>query len=227
MRDSQGKLPIDLTLDPDMKEIIEMTGSHVSKAQLLETLKNRMMIKPVVYNMVFIGGGTGKSCRSISVLSFRRQIFMYLPLFYLSEEHQVCRQAAKELGIKVSHTLTEAVTHLVICDGDKEFADPGEHLFYEAMLMGKWVVNLDWIKDSRREKEIQTELAYEFNGVRGKPEGGLVSARRNSAGKLPRLLDGCHIYLYGEFRLNNTAECLLFLRLQSGFLLRSLQGSLS
>ena len=127
---------------------------------------------------------------------------MQLFFVVVPDHHNACRTAAKALGIKISSKLSPDVTHLVICDpmSADGHAPPRQELFYEALLMGKWIVGLKWITDSYADRELRAEDDYEITGIRGHPHEGPRMARLNAMRMQPRLLNNCKIYLYGEYR---------------------------
>ena len=170
----RGGLPIDLTTDPEIISTLKNTDNHEAvermKARLTEAQPRKG--KP---HMAFAGGSPG--------------------------QHRFCRMASKELGMKFSGKLTEDVAHLVICSSEKglDYAPvDAEEFFFETLLMGKWIVGMDWLKDLFASKEFLPEEKYELLGVKGKPFKGPKLARLNRMKMFPRLLNGCSVYLYGN-----------------------------
>lgn len=105
---------------------------------------------------------------------------------------------AKLAGVPISTSWTPSVTHVIASTGHSG-ACKRTLKFLMAILNGKWIVSIDWVKAcmDRMEPvdEQKFEVATDVHGVTGGPRLG----RQRVINKQPRLFDGMRFYLHGDY----------------------------
>uniref|UniRef100_A0ACD5T8Q5 Uncharacterized protein n=1 Tax=Avena sativa TaxID=4498 RepID=A0ACD5T8Q5_AVESA len=113
-------------------------------------------------------------------------------------EKGVVSEFAKLAGVPISTSWSPSVTH-VIASTDLSGACKRTLKFLMAILNGKWIVSIDWVKAcmDRMEPvdEQKFEVATDVHGVTGGPRSG----RQRVVNKQPKLLDGMRFYLHGDY----------------------------
>ncbi|KAI3947942.1 hypothetical protein MKW92_024883 [Papaver armeniacum] len=90
------------------------------------------------------------------------------------------------------------VTHL-IASTDEKGACRRTFRYLKAILDGKWVLKIDWIKACTEDMDLVDEEPYEveldIDGCRDGPRNGRLRASKGE----PKLFTGLHFYFTGEF----------------------------
>ncbi|ORY06822.1 hypothetical protein K493DRAFT_332966 [Basidiobolus meristosporus CBS 931.73] len=115
-------------------------------------------------------------------------------------------QSELKLTIDDGHGFDENVTHVVTMT-DENYICPRTFKYLCGVLVGKWLVNHNWIIDSITANEWLNEHNYEITGdtVMGITFGP-KQGRRNSKKQLPRLFSNCKFYLHGDFKVPSKAD---------------------
>lgn len=116
-----------------------------------------------------------------------------LPTGLSKEDRTLLQNLASQLKARVIHDYEPQVTHVIagLVEGHR-CARTVKYL--KAVLQGCWVVNVQWLSDSAREKRWLPELPYELEGDTS-GVGGPRKGRLNREKKLPPLFDGCQFYI--------------------------------
>ena len=95
--------------------------------------------------------------------------------------------------------LSPNLTHLVVDRVSEENEAVATAGYYEALVMGAWIVNEKWTQECLNSNGFVDEGDYEVVGATKAVRGGPMEARLNRMKHLPKLFDGMHVYLYGSF----------------------------
>ncbi|XP_047045467.1 protein BREAST CANCER SUSCEPTIBILITY 1 homolog [Lolium rigidum] len=113
-------------------------------------------------------------------------------------EKGVVSEFAKLAGLPISTSWSPSVTH-VIASTDLSGACKRTLKFLMAILNGKWIVSIDWVKACMDHMEpvdeTKFEVATDVHGVTGGPRLG----RHRVIKKQPKLFDGMRFYLHGDY----------------------------
>ncbi|KAM0872487.1 hypothetical protein ACQ4PT_038698 [Festuca glaucescens] len=113
-------------------------------------------------------------------------------------EKGVVSEFAKLAGLPISTSWSPSVTH-VIASTDLSGACKRTLKFLMAILNGKWIVSIDWVKACMDHMEpvdeTKFEVATDVHGVTGGPRLG----RQRVIKKQPKLFDGMRFYLHGDY----------------------------
>ncbi|XP_047336492.1 BRCA1-associated RING domain protein 1 isoform X2 [Impatiens glandulifera] len=115
-----------------------------------------------------------------------------------AEDKLLMVKFAGTCGAKVSKFWGENVTH-VIADTDVNGACSRTLKVLKAILNGRWVLTIDWIKASMKLKSPVDEELYEVKLDNHGCHGGPRAGRLRSLNNLPNLFDSCRFYFIGEF----------------------------
>ncbi|XP_064644196.1 BRCA1-associated RING domain protein 1-like isoform X2 [Lineus longissimus] len=73
--------------------------------------------------------------------------------------------------------------------------------YLNAVLLGKWILNFEWVESCLQFSDRVCEEGFEVPGSSTHPESNTpCKGRENAEKQLPRLFDGCKIYFSGSFR---------------------------
>ncbi|KAI3895162.1 hypothetical protein MKX03_025554 [Papaver bracteatum] len=115
-----------------------------------------------------------------------------------AEEKHLLANFAKISGVTVSENMKPNVTHL-ITSTDEKGACRRTFRYLKAILDGKWVLKIDWIKACTEARDLADEEPYEveldIDGCRDGPRNGRLRASEGA----PKLFNGLHFYFTGEF----------------------------
>ncbi|KAF5176010.1 Breast cancer susceptibility 1-like protein [Thalictrum thalictroides] len=105
----------------------------------------------------------------------------------------------KMTGVSLSKTYGPNVTH-IIASTDENGACRRTLKFLMAILEGRWILKIDWIKACMQAMEPVAEEGYQISvdvhGIRDGPQLG----RLRVMNKQPKLFEGCNFYFMGEFQ---------------------------
>ncbi|XP_062181174.1 protein BREAST CANCER SUSCEPTIBILITY 1 homolog isoform X2 [Phragmites australis] len=105
---------------------------------------------------------------------------------------------AKIAGVSISTSWSPTVTH-VIASTDQSGACKRTLKFLMAILNGKWIVSIDWVKTCMECMEPVDEQRFEVTvDVHGTSEGPMLG-RQRVIHKEPKLFDGIQFYLHGDY----------------------------
>ncbi|KAK7508594.1 hypothetical protein BaRGS_00000160 [Batillaria attramentaria] len=128
----------------------------------------------------------------------------FLPLCFLGtqlnrDQRSQLQKCATKLHAKVVDEYCCEVTHLVSwCNGDGQC--PRTFKYLQAVLDGKWIVTIDWVNVCLEYGEKVSEEPFEIPGTNLQPNSNAPhKARLNRRQQLPKLFDGCQMYLHGSF----------------------------
>ena len=193
-RDAQGKTPLDVALNEQTKIILEETMCEITDTEELETT-------------VLLNQST-------------------VPDFFVLYAHpdlshgqvQLMRDESKSsnLDFKVSASLNEDVTHLVVQLDPEKKSCGSDPIYLQAVLMGKWIVDFHWLQASLESKIFLSETDYVAEGSHDCRTNAPTKAKENYSCRRPRLFDGCHIYLKGLFSEPYPGKADLMSLLKSG-----------
>ncbi|KAE8816292.1 Protein BREAST CANCER SUSCEPTIBILITY 1-like protein [Hordeum vulgare] len=118
-----------------------------------------------------------------------------------ASEREVVSEFAKLAGVPISKSWSPSVTH-VVASTDPSGACKRTLKFLMAILNGKWIVSIDWVKACMDRMEPADEQKFEVttdvHGVREGPKLG----RQRAINKQPKLFNGMQFYLHGDYTLS-------------------------
>ncbi|KAK9712479.1 hypothetical protein K7432_007117 [Basidiobolus ranarum] len=128
-------------------------------------------------------------------------------------------QSDLKLTIDDGHGFDETVTHVVTM-ADENYICPRTLKYLCGVLVGKWLVNHNWIVDSITANQWLNEQSYEITGdtVMGVTFGP-KKGRRSSKKQLPRLFSDCKFYLHGDFEVPSKIDLQKLIKLGGAKLL--------
>ncbi|GJN14889.1 hypothetical protein PR202_gb01762 [Eleusine coracana subsp. coracana] len=113
-------------------------------------------------------------------------------------EKAIVSEFAKMAGVPVSTCWSPSVTH-VIASTDQSGACKRTLKSLMAILNGKWIVSIDWVKTCMQCMEPVDEQKFEVNiDVHGTSEGPRLG-RCRVINKQPKLFNGMQFYLHGDY----------------------------
>ncbi|XP_010439526.1 PREDICTED: protein BREAST CANCER SUSCEPTIBILITY 1 homolog [Camelina sativa] len=116
------------------------------------------------------------------------------------EEKTVITEFAELSGLTISKKWEPTVTH-VIASINENGACKRTLKFMMAILEGKWILTVDWIKACMLKKKIVSEEPYEITmDVHGIREGPYLG-RQRALKKKPKLFNGLQFYIMGDFEV--------------------------
>ncbi|MED6111587.1 hypothetical protein PIB30_053560 [Stylosanthes scabra] len=122
-----------------------------------------------------------------------------------TEEKILLINFASKIGANVTKTWTSEVTH-VIAATDENGACARTLKVLMAILNGKWVLKMDWVKACIEEMNPVEEEPYEISidneGCQGGPKTGRLRAMANE----PKLFTGLNFYFSGDYVTNTYKE---------------------
>ncbi|CAN6327654.1 unnamed protein product [Urochloa humidicola] len=114
------------------------------------------------------------------------------------EEKGIVSDFAKIAGVPISTSWNSSVTH-VIASTNLSGACKRTLKFLMAILNGKWVVSIDWVKTCMEHMEPVDEVRFEVTtDVHGTSEGPRLG-RQRVVNKHPKLFDSIQFYLHGDY----------------------------
>ncbi|RZC63587.1 hypothetical protein C5167_025361 [Papaver somniferum] len=115
-----------------------------------------------------------------------------------AEEKHLLANFAKISCVTISENMKPNVTHL-IASTDEKGACRRTFRYLKAILDGKWVLKIDWIKACTEAMDLVDEEPYEvevdIDGCRDGPRNGRLRASKGA----PKLFNGLHFHFSGEF----------------------------
>nr|CAB3464759.1 unnamed protein product [Digitaria exilis] len=113
-------------------------------------------------------------------------------------EKGIVAEFSKIAGVPISTSWNPSVTH-VIASTDLSGACKRTLKFLMAILHGKWVVSIDWVKNCMEQMEPVAEMRFEvIADVHGTREGPRLG-RQRVVNMQPKLFDGIQLYLHGDY----------------------------
>ncbi|GAB1600874.1 BRCA1-associated RING domain protein 1-like [Argonauta hians] len=109
------------------------------------------------------------------------------------------RKLVSTINAKIVDDVYPEVTHVVI-GVNKEGLCPRTLKYLKAILSGKWIVTLDWLRTCVEYGHQVSEEPFEIAGSSTNPFSfAPFKGRMNKLKQLPRLFDGCQFYFHGAF----------------------------
>ncbi len=174
-RNSRGKFPFDFALNKETEKVIDETLCEMSDTEQLDAT--------LVLNT--------------STVPERFLIFRHKNL--RPEQTKILKVANKSMNLSMAVNFIEDVSHVIVnLDKDRKSCEP-DMTYFMAVLTGKWIVDFDWLKTSVELGDFVAEDPYMASGCHDCCTNGPMQSKNNASNRLPRLLDGCHIYLQGQF----------------------------
>ncbi|CAN0874886.1 Protein BREAST CANCER SUSCEPTIBILITY 1 homolog [Linum grandiflorum] len=113
-------------------------------------------------------------------------------------ERELVNECESKFGAKIMKKWDSSVTH-VIASTDTNGACKRTVKILMGILWGKWILNIDWIKDSMTAQKIMEEEPYEINvdihGIKDGPRLGRLRIQN----KQEKIFEGFKFYFMGEF----------------------------
>ncbi|KAL4222135.1 BRCA1-associated RING domain protein 1 [Mactra antiquata] len=118
----------------------------------------------------------------------------------LSREEKIqLQKSAAKLKIKLIDDVTPEVTHIVTKFNDNGMC-PRTIKIVQGILMGKWILSMEWLETCAQLGKLVCEEAFEAQGTSIFPYSqSPMKGRTNRKQQLPGLFDGCHFYFHGNF----------------------------
>ncbi|WVZ99192.1 hypothetical protein U9M48_044525 [Paspalum notatum var. saurae] len=116
-------------------------------------------------------------------------------------EKGIVSEFAKIAGVHISPSWSPSVTH-VIASTNLSGACKRTLKFLMAILNGKWVVSIEWVKTCMERMEPVGEMRFEIStDVHGTTKGPRLG-RQRVINKQPKLFDGIQFYLNGDYTMS-------------------------
>lgn len=113
-------------------------------------------------------------------------------------EKGIVSELAKIAGVPISTSWSPNVTH-VIASTNMSGSCKRTLKFLMAILNGKWVISMDWVKTCMDLMEPADEMKFEVStDVHGTADGPRLG-RQRVINKQPKLFDGIQFYLHGDY----------------------------
>jgi len=191
--DSSSKTPADMA--PPGSKVLLVLESTESELTDSERLEQSMMNQTV-------NAGAESNAKKYVIASDSSAVVKQLEKLRpgsFGGRHQLsCAEAG--LSHETTHYVVSRHTYTVSSGGKSVMdADPAPPAYYEALLMGALIVNADWAQKCSESGSLVEETNYQIVGLARSLDGAPVKARENRMKRLPRLFDGMHIYLQGDF----------------------------
>ncbi|KAG1653007.1 Ras-related protein M-Ras [Nymphon striatum] len=176
LRNSNGQIPLDLAVAPDMIDLLQKsTNYNKADKSLLDQSSFTNELDTSRAKIVMLYTGLDK------------------------EKIKDLEQCAKIIKVQVVTEFSSEVTHL-ICGCNTNNCCPRTFKFMQALLSGLWIVNSTWIDHCIAKKMHLNEEDFEVSGTTKNPtSNGPRAARLNTAKQFPQLFDGCSFYFQGNF----------------------------
>ena len=192
-RDAQGKTPLDVALNEETRKILEDTMCEITDTEELETTV--LLNQSTIPDLLVLYAHSDLSPEQVKFMK---------------------DQCKSSLEFKVSSSLNEDVTHLVVQLDPEKKSCGSDPIYLQAILMGKWIVDFHWFQASLESKEFLPETDYVAKGSHDCRTNAPTKAKENFSSRRPRLFDGCHIYLKGLFSEPYPSKADLMSLLKSG-----------
>ena len=192
-RDAQGKTPLDVALNEETRKILEDTMCEITDTEELETTV--LLNQSTIPDLLVLYAHSDLSPEQVKFMK---------------------DQCKSSLEFKVSSSLNEDVTHLVVQLDPEKKSCGSDPIYLQAVLMGKWIVDFHWFQASLESKEFLPETDYVAKGSHDCRTNAPTKAKENFSSRRPRLFDGCHIYLKGLFSEPYPSKSDLMSLLKSG-----------
>ena len=174
-RDAHGNTPLDVALNEETKQMIDDTEAEITETEQLETTM------------------------SLNTSTIPSRIILFCHPKLSIESTTLIKSNLKNLGISLSGDLNEDVTHVLVDLNPETASCPADHVYYESILMGKWILDIEWFQASIQAGRLIDEIDYIADGCHDCRTGAPSLAMTNYSNRRPKLFEGCHIYLHGKF----------------------------
>ncbi|XP_060597871.1 BRCA1-associated RING domain protein 1-like isoform X2 [Ruditapes philippinarum] len=122
------------------------------------------------------------------------------------EEKVILQKAASQLQVKLIDEVTPEVTHIVTMFNNEGMC-PRTIKIVQGILLGKWILNMEWLETCTQVGSLVCEEAFEAQGTSLFPHAHApYKGRMNRKQQLPGLFDGCHFYFHGSFEYANPTK---------------------
>jgi len=194
LRDLYGKTAVDLAWTEELKEAVNTP------------LRNSVVVKEAV--------SPSRATNEISSV-------VILTTGLSRSERDEVSQCIDKLHWKQVGAFSSQVTHIVTIVND-DGSCPRTVKYLQAVLSGKWIVNIDWITTCLGFKSKVPEETFEITGSTLSPQSlGPSKGRQNVNLQLPALFSGCHFFFVGQFHSPSPPkeDLVALTRLGSGLIL--------
>ncbi|XP_053373735.1 BRCA1-associated RING domain protein 1-like [Mercenaria mercenaria] len=145
-----------------------------------------------------------RTSQPVDVLEYQTPCLMGTGLS--REEKVLLQKAASQLQVKLLDEVTPEVTHIVT-KFNSEGMCPRTIKIVQAILAGKWILNMEWLETSSQLGSLVCEEAFEAQGTSLFPHAQApYKGRMNRKQQLPGLFDGCYFYFHGSFEYANPTK---------------------
>ena len=104
----------------------------------------------------------------------------------------------KPLRFRFEQNVSAKTTHLIVPSSEDRIA-PEETAYFEALVLGAWIVTWDWMEESAKSGDFVDEEEFLAVGTRGYRNGAPEKSRNNELLQQPKLFKGFHVFLEGNF----------------------------
>lgn len=176
-RDSFGRMPYDSAIDDETRKVIDETLCDMTDSEQLETTV-LLNTSRVPERFEFYAHDLNKAQMDLI---------------------QDLKISKNQLDFDLSTSLSDDVTHVIVNLSEDLRSCASDIVYYQALVTGKWIVDFSWLEESAKSEGFVTESDYVAEGCHDCRTGGPMLAKNNFLNRLPKLFDGCHIYLQGVF----------------------------
>lgn len=134
------------------------------------------------------------------------------------EGKQELNKVAAMLNIQVAKSMNSNVTHVLFNTG-KVCSRTMNYM--KAILMGIWIVSIEWLIDSVENDSVKEENKYEAEGSQKiVNSNGPFKGRMNASCQYPKLFEDCFFYLHGKFNVFDKSDMTKLVELAGGQILK-------
>jgi BRCA1-associated RING domain protein 1 len=130
---------------------------------------------------------------------------------------------AARLKINVAKEMSNNVTHIIFDSKDNDKACNRTINFMKGILMGIWIVSIEWLKESETKGYLLEENNFEAAGShKNTKAGGPFNGRLNAARQVcyPKLFEDCNFYFYGTFNVFTKLDLIKLVQMGGGNILK-------
>lgn len=190
------KLLLNHGADPTIKDLHDKIPRDYTNNQfILDALEEYTSAKPVKMRKKRIASsGAPQDIDTVTVLR-RRPVVTLSGL--TSQKKAEMSKMLGSLGVQLSDNYSKQVSHVVV-NVDANGVCKRTIKYLKGVANGCWIVTQEWIVDSSRNKVSAPEHEFEAKGDMYSSWGPRKS-RQNTSLQNPKLFDGCHFFLNGNF----------------------------
>ncbi|RDD42688.1 BRCA1-associated RING domain protein 1 [Trichoplax sp. H2] len=189
IKNSQGLTPADCTSNARLLDVLTCNGEESDDQHSL--VNDRSIQLKLNTSAVDVA----------SMPSHRSPQIVLLPSgLKKKDDKDLLDKCIRDLNFKTLMTFSNDITHVIVV-ADENSCCPRTLKYLNAVLAGKWIVDIGWARQSLKLGYPANEMDYELKGSKDVPD--MVTpkrARENRGLKLPGLFHECKFYFMNEFK---------------------------